>query len=45
MLRLDDYADPSGTQRFHQGIGDLHGEILLNLQAAREDVRLARDFL
>jgi hypothetical protein len=41
---FDDNADALGFDYFLDGFGDLGGEALLNLQAAREELDEARDF-
>ncbi len=43
MLRFDHDRNPDWMQRFHESIGDLDSELLLNLQAPREDVDDAGD--
>ena len=44
MARLDDYSYALGFDDFLDGLGDLCGEALLNLQTAREHFDQARDF-
>ena len=43
VARFDDHADAFGTDLFLDGLGDLAGHALLNLQAAREHVYQASD--
>jgi len=38
MLCLDDDTNAARLQRLHQGIGDLHCQILLDLEPSREHV-------
>ena len=44
VLGLDHDRHARRMQRFHQRVCHLHGELLLNLQPAGEDVDDARDF-
>src|SRR5208282_6558638 len=44
MPGLDDHADALGIDSVLDGLGDLRGQALLDLQAARESVDEARDF-
>src|ERR1700723_2743056 len=43
MPRLDDYADALWFDHFLDGLGDLGGEALLNLETAGEDFDQARN--
>ena len=43
MLCLDDDGDTRRLQYFHQRIGDLHSQLLLDLQPPGEDIDNARD--
>src|SRR5438270_13372718 len=43
MPRFDDHADASGGNRLVQRLGDLVGELLLDLQPLREGLDQARD--
>ena len=38
MFRLDHHSDAVGPKELHQGICDLNGKILLNLQSSSKDV-------
>ena len=40
---FDDHAHPIRVELRFQGFGDLHGEPLLDLQAARKDIHDARN--
>src|SRR5215470_16422557 len=44
MLRLDHDTDAAWLQAFHQRVRNLNGELLLNLQPARENIDNARNF-
>src|ERR1700757_1631862 len=44
MARFDDHADALRLNNFLDGLGDLGGEALLNLQATREQFNEARNF-
>ena len=44
MLRLDHDADAARVQRLHERVGDLGGELFLDLQPPREDIDDPRDF-
>src|SRR4051812_18181523 len=43
MLRLNHHRYPGGMEHLHQGVRNLDGEVLLDLQAAREHVHDPRD--
>jgi len=44
VARFDNYADTLGADFFLDGLGDLAGEALLNLEAAGKHIDEARDF-
>src|SRR6266481_4621098 len=44
MFRLHDYSDAVGLETFHERLGNLRGEIFLNLQTPRKNIDNACDF-